>query len=261
MKLSFRSYPILEKIYKKSIIGNDGAMPICREDKKFFDENKKEFFEVWSQLCPNFQKEINYVSDPFLDAFTEEESKMVTLINSTNTFDVNDPRNVVNGTFIIEKDNVITVSLMQKNDSLNCDLYMFNRDGVPRIFIKIRDNIIIKKWYSNTYPYPDTDFPQVVSFIWALAVFKKFANVETIFVEPFSKNKSDGLKKVNDTKLKICYLDSRWYRNIVRTEGFSVRGHFRFQPFGTGLSKVKCIYINEFQKTGYTLHARKETTL
>ncbi|MBX2927022.1 MAG: hypothetical protein KF852_04240 [Saprospiraceae bacterium] len=91
-------------------------------------------------------------------------------------------------------------------------------------------------------------------------IFKKYAPIETLVLDGklSRKGKLNGDKHLNETDLKVTVIDSTWFTNIIRTNGFSVTGHFRLQACGEGLKDRKLIWINEFEKSGYTLNARKE---
>lgn len=85
-----------------------------------------------------------------------------------------------------------------------------------------------------------------------------FAEIETKIIEAESKkhpNTHNGVK--NSTKVPIAVVDSTWFTNIIRTSGFGVNGHFRFQPCGKNLKERKLIWINPFEKQGYTRTAKK----
>ena len=57
--------------------------------------------------------------------------------------------------------------------------------------------------------------------------------------------------------MPATYIDCSWFREIVRREGFMVRGHFRLQPYKkNGEWTKKLIYIEPFQKHGYTRRAK-----
>jgi len=259
MKISFRSHPILERIFKGTLWLND-SIPIYSIDKSHFNSLEGSLlFMEWELQCSHFQNEINFITEPFLDAFLNESKKMEKLLNDyrqTCYFQTNDPRNLVRGTFILE-DVVYSIFVKQQNNSVDCDCFVFDKESAPLVFIKIKNDVIIYEWYSKSFDSHPTA-SEIVCFIWGIAIFKKFAPVETVVLEPNSRNKSNGVKKVNDTKLKICYLDSKWFKTIVRADGFSVKSHIRMQPFGKGRSQTKCIFITEFQKHGYTIHAKKE---
>jgi len=92
-----------------------------------------------------------------------------------------------------------------------------------------------------------------------LLLFKDYAEVETIIVNNKNpKVKSFGEKTINESNVDVKLISSNWFYNIVRTEGFNVRGHFRLQPCGEGMQDRKLIYINDFQKHGYKRKAQKE---
>jgi hypothetical protein len=92
-----------------------------------------------------------------------------------------------------------------------------------------------------------------------LLVIYFFSQVET-FVIQNSKNKKYLLNKdkfLNETEVPVKIIDSRWFRNIIRLEGFAVRGHFRLQPKKVNGEWTKeLIWINDFEKHGYTSKAR-----
>lgn len=95
-----------------------------------------------------------------------------------------------------------------------------------------------------------------------LELFIRFAETEKVVVENGqSKDRKGKLLPVqNYSGLPVTYYDSRWVREIIRTEGFKVRGHFRLQPCkdSNGEWTKKLIYINEYQKNGYHLKAGKD---
>jgi hypothetical protein len=65
-----------------------------------------------------------------------------------------------------------------------------------------------------------------------------------------------GLLDKNETKYAVEILDSTWFTTIIRSEGFRVGGHFRMEPYGPGMAQKKLIWIEPFEKTGYTRKAR-----
>jgi hypothetical protein len=259
MKISFRTHPILEKIYQGSLDTPEGILSFA-SDNEFMDSiDSIILFQLWKELIPEFKKEINHISESFLNAFSNSSEPIMTLLATrfeSEIFDPNDPLNLVRGTFIID-DLVFTVRLEQKNHLVNGAVFGFRKDGVP-MSISVIANNVITEWVSNSCQ-SNLSSSEIISGIWGLAVFKKYAEVETIIVPPLQRKKFNGFKQVNDTKLNICYLDSKWFRNIIRNEDFNVRGHLRLQPFGRGRAERRPIWINEFVKHGYTLQARKKT--
>lgn len=94
-----------------------------------------------------------------------------------------------------------------------------------------------------------------------VSLFLKYADVEVINIYGNQRktlpDKSDVFE--NKSGVRVQYIDSRWVREIIRTEGFKVRGHFRLQPIKDedGEWTRKLIYIKEFEKHGYHRRALK----
>lgn len=88
--------------------------------------------------------------------------------------------------------------------------------------------------------------------------FLQYADTEKVILENGQKKKVLGETVVNSTGVRIKYIDSRWVREIVRLEGFQVRGHFRMQRYGKNNAERKLIYINPFEKKGYHRRALKD---
>lgn len=88
-----------------------------------------------------------------------------------------------------------------------------------------------------------------------IELFLQFAHVETKDLGTNGKIWS-GINCIynNKTKNNIKVIDSTWFTTLVKSDAFKVRGHFRLQPYGDGTRKL--IWINEFQKDGYTREAK-----
>ena len=99
----------------------------------------------------------------------------------------------------------------------------------------------------------------------SLLLAKRFAPIEIEVVGSLKKAKSSISKEktINDTGIDVTLLDSRWFKTIIRTEGFTVRGHFRLQPYKNeaGVWDRKLIYIDEFEKHGYHRVAKLDSII
>lgn len=98
-----------------------------------------------------------------------------------------------------------------------------------------------------------------VNYAFRMFLFKKFIHIDKAIV-----NKSTGKVRIANDKYKSDYdvdvniMDSLWFTEILRTEGFGVRGHFRLQPYGPKRKKVKLKYIKPFRKNGYHRKSTKQ---
>jgi len=91
-----------------------------------------------------------------------------------------------------------------------------------------------------------------------------FMDVAEIFEEkisPKGKLKVHNCKYQNKTKQPLTVLNANYLKTSKRTEGFKVRGHFRWQPCGPNRSERKLIFVDSFEKSGYTIQAKKDTIL
>jgi len=262
MKISYRNYPILEKLHNRSL----GVIPMFEIDKPFFDLHMNGFVKTWKFHNNSFRNEINFITKPFMEACEKAEDKLRDLWldilkNDSADFDVK-------GCYIFG-DTVYMVDYEVKRGSQDQELslYVFNKDGIPLlVFIdSAKYKTYQEGWVSNLYSssIKKTE-SEIQHFIYStllkvviFKMFKTYAEVETKEIAPNSKTKTIDCKYVNDTNFKITYLDSKWFTNLVKSDAFKVRGHFRLQPCGEGLKDRKLIWINDFEKSGYTAHARK----
>lgn len=118
------------------------------------------------------------------------------------------------------------------------------------------EEVVDKNLIWNSYLKDGRDENYWSGWIIAFVLFKKYCELETKIIKPESVNTHVGTKYVNETNNRIKILDSTWFTTIVRSEGFHVRGHFRMQPCGPGLSQRKLIWVSDFDKEGYTRKAR-----
>lgn len=100
---------------------------------------------------------------------------------------------------------------------------------------------------------------EAVKIILANELFINYAEVEKKELQP-NRQIWDGPRAIynNKSKSPITIIDSTWYTHLVSSGAFNVRGHFRLQPYGYGLKDRKLIWIDDFQKDGYTRKAKIE---
>ena len=100
-------------------------------------------------------------------------------------------------------------------------------------------------------------FSEMMEFI-KLLTFTELSELETVILPP---NKSIGSKKqgkyLNQSNFNVTIVDSTWNKILIKGDSFKVSGHLRLQRYGENFSKVKLIYIDEFQKSGYTRNSVK----
>lgn len=88
-------------------------------------------------------------------------------------------------------------------------------------------------------------------------LFLQYAEVETKVLESRCQiYEGQNCIYNNRTQFPIKIIDSTWFTTLIHSDAFKVRGHFRLQPCGQAFKDRKLIWINEFQKDGYTREAK-----
>lgn len=108
--------------------------------------------------------------------------------------------------------------------------------------------------------YAPKDYQKEFSMIMQIMAFVELGDIEVIELaggRNNGKSKNDG-KITNTSNNTVFVVDSSWNKLIIRTDGFAVRGHFRLQPCGMDMADRKLIWINAFEKHGYTRRPKAE---
>jgi len=100
---------------------------------------------------------------------------------------------------------------------------------------------------------------RLVSLLTSTIIFKKFAPIETIIINKDTnrKGKLGNEKHLNSMNIDITVIDSSWFRNIIRTSGFTVRGHFGLRSCGVNRRERRLVWIDTYKKNGYVRDAKK----
>lgn len=118
------------------------------------------------------------------------------------------------------------------------------------------DQSFSSQFYENPI-YKEQPFSLFVELLLGFFLFKKYAQIETKVLSPVSDPKRNfSCNYVNHSKSPITIYDSTWFTTLIKSDSFKVRGHFRLQPFGPEMKEKRLIWINDFQKDGYTRQAK-----
>lgn len=207
-----------------------------------------------------FKSKIQYISDPFHQAYLAGSSKLASVLDS-------EPINE-SGTFISRstpsETNTIFYHITSEGKNENFKLYAVifffckqTGKDKPSLAIIVQSNLKgFKSYLSEVAGHNNMDEMSIIADIFSLILFMKYCELEVKEIKAGKKDTHVGTKYVNDSPYNIQILDSTWFTTIVRSEGFHVRGHFRMQPYGPNMSQKKLIWISDFDKSGYTKRAR-----
>lgn len=229
------------------------------EQLAFAQSVKGIFTDLASKDSEFFRQKIRFLTLPFLEAFKKGKSKLVDVfakeeIEETGVF-LTQSSSFTNTYFYylktwVENDEwqvdycllVFTKSSQAELPGLDCCI--FNTRNAQKTFI-------YKGWEDG-----GMDAVHWMAWLVCLPVFLKYCPLETKIINGGRRDHHVGQKYVNETNYPIEILDSTWFTTIIRSEGFRVGGHFRMQPYGPGLSLKKLIWIDPFDKQGYTRTAK-----
>lgn len=108
----------------------------------------------------------------------------------------------------------------------------------------------------DDYSHPDKLkglHPKIIEFVKAL-IFIKCSNIEAYPMKPMQKARPPQMadsKWINKSGTEVILVNADWNRMYVKSEGFKVRGHIRFQRHGKENKLVKLIWIDSYEKSGY----------
>lgn len=260
MKISYRNYPILQKLENGSL----GVLPFYDLDKLFISKHITDFTNTWKKNHNHFKKEINLITKPFNDAIQKSKDKLTDLLHDIIANELGDL--LVSGTYIIDG-NVYMIYWDTKKglEHYECSVFTFTNYGMPLFYYRhsnIHDSFF--GWVSNAINIKkdketlEKFFFQIIKDILICALFKTFTQTDIKIIEPKQKIKDISCKYVNNTNFKILKLDSTWYTTLVKSDSFKVNGHLRWQPKKVdGQWTKELIWIKDFTKSGYTRKAAK----
>lgn len=223
----------------------------------------------WPRLVPGFRSQVALVSEAFGEAITESFTALEKDPDSTKAFLAG---KTFSGTLLItDAKSTVSYGLTYDGKGILSDYGVLWLDRLGSIMAYIVPGMefisrnILPDEDGGMAPEPilRTGFGSmnetgagIIIAIQNFILFCHFADVDVTFVaRPGSREArqpaGDKDAYVNDTQFNVRHLTAHYYTTICRDESFGVRGHFRMQPFGTGRSERKLIYISPFTKNGY----------
>lgn len=245
----FKNYALLNLL--KS--GDLSHIPVGSHDiESFFNHPMRGYFNEVIKNGQMFLGDIKYLSNPFMSALDASYTSFVRQFSEL-VF------NLKSGSGVLIMNNLtIAYELTNNGDGVLsfgqvvfCQNALYSVGGVR--FDRNGGQEAKNIWISEqTKAAPALSIAATMLSL----LFMQFAELEIKEIEP-NKKVTDGKEKhKNETDFKIEVIGCTWFTTIIRNQGFRVSGHFRLQPCGEGLKDRKLIWINDFEKHGYTRRAQ-----
>lgn len=262
MKISYRTHPILKYLESGSI--NDIGVP--EPDMDNYNLVREDIEAAWVSCHEKFSKNIQCLTHPFEEAIT------LSLTRTLSENLVDSLLSEENFGTILRRDYEICYWISPDANGGNQQVYFhfkrFKDKGdalVLAAFIYLKEdqpnNALGGTYYSKTISNIESD-EQLIRWnnilLYSTINFIKYAEIQTKELPAGQKVKGIDCKYINDTKSNIKILDSTWFTNLVKSDAFKVRGHFRLQPKKiNGEWTKELIWVSDYEKHGYTAPARK----
>jgi len=254
MKISYNNYPAIKYLKNGSLTG----IQFFEDDLEALKLIYSNFKQSFKENSSFFLSEINVIQESFAEEAYKSYSKLYNIY-----FDMMDEDYdfTFYGTYIL-KDAVHMIKHETKrgNPYLIAEYFIFNKMGIPMVFMSLKENKYTY-WMSKLMKIRKDEVKKFIDnqffLITIFKMFKSFASVEIKLLKPKQKLKEISCKYMNETDFEVTFLDSKWFTTLVKSSGFTVHGHFRLQPKKKdGVWTKEIIWIDEFQKTGYTAPAK-----
>jgi hypothetical protein len=261
MKISYRNQAVLKMLQTNSL----GPVAIHSQDKnELTDDLLSEFGKLWKINSPSFNKNVKVLSLPFAEAVQQSADKLTSGDLIDKAFLEN-----TSGTLIINDRTICYTFEKKDNNIIELIYFLFKKTPaeVPelRSFIYMELDTLDSSANTHTYfaksgIYQNNIALSIELYTKSLVTtlnFIKYADIQVKILPPQKTVKDISCKYVNETDSNIQFLNSTWFTTLIKSDVFKVRGHFRLQPKKkNGEWTKELIWINEFEKTGYTAPAR-----
>jgi hypothetical protein len=260
MKIDQGKWPILQKdlsLLEFDEWNNEEAMAFGKNEVKFVLESS--------------ETKVLYYTATFMNAIKKFKKKLVPLIpqikNGSYIIMSGTGAQHVNSCIINKTDTTISFTPVESGKYIGIVDYHHFKDEMKH-FDRVNDmlgdddedgNYPV---YQLTYGWLQDDFNDKhgnlseLTAVLGLLLYQ-YAEIETLVLDKVTKKgKLNKEKYITYGNAGIKILDSTWFTKLVQTAGFKVSGHFRLQPYGTGMNQRKLIWISEFEKHGYKREAK-----
>ncbi len=252
MRISYEKFPALRFLDKSQ----DQVFGFSPED--YNDKNVKNtipfLLKGVDRYRDKFKLSINVISEKFAKSAEIASKSLLPLFY--DVLESNKEEIIISGTFIYKK-NIVMCYINSKTKEVA--LFGFTQSGCLYAFSLPTIDNMSYSWHS---PYFFKGQEEVITgilrYVICFSMFKAYATVETEVVNLNKKIKpaEENEPLYNAIPFPVTWLNCNWFTNIIRSQGFGVRGHFRLQPIKVnGEWTRELIWINPFQKNGYTRKA------
>lgn len=229
-------------------------------------------------LRPLWEKNIQYVSKPFFEAFQKAKPKLKDLFFKEEIEEVGVLLTGGFGNGYTHTHTMYYVVYTLRDEAGNIfynvlytDFSKHKGSTTPALDVYVSffqkensENVDIRYSIWNGYIDDQRDHGHWVTFITMFCLFKKYCDLETKVTEPKNRRaKVGGNKYLNETDKRITILDATWFTNLVVSGKFMVGdetgGFLQWFYYGPGKKQKRLQWVMPYEKQGYTRKAKATT--
>lgn len=236
-------------------------------DSKNFKDHHIGWCETFKKEAPNDERSQKILNNKI--RFFKETGfrKLVFSTKSVNNLEnynvpeeikLNVLRSLPNRKDIIMIDGVRCIKYVKNNSEVF--ITMNTRDDEnshPTHLLYLRIDLISGKISGDNFDFNDqtemtknTIMTKIYQLFMVTVTYLELTPV-TLSIVSGGKKRGDILKSnllKNETKSSVIQVNTNWNVRKINVDGCVVRGHWRLQPYGKGLSKYKYIHIDSYSK-------------
>jgi hypothetical protein len=251
MRVNPKTYPVYNSLHSRLSVAT--SLPIDGEFEKYFksvEEYNEFMFAMWEV---KIQVQHRYfITKPFNEALQKVYPKIIEKF-AHFTYDKPDAG-------ILFANDGFTMYMVNSDPITKAILYAFSKEKLVGFAFVAVTGQIHGRWYMS-YGHDQKLLEDWVHTVMATYYFINECDVTQVIVKPGQKSntkKADPKHLYNETKEPITVLDCTWFTEIIRTDGFAVSPHGRWQWVGEGRGKLKLVSVKGYEKSGYHRSASKE---
>jgi hypothetical protein len=256
MRISYKTHPALRFFLQ-------GDQSCLRVAGNIFPKNLIHLLELTRQNLTRYTGKLNIISNDFCKATEKARPSLARLV--MDIIDSKDEELFLEDIYLFG-DLIMYVRLQKDKGRQNAIIESLATDRFGTILTAsvsdLKQNIIID--YLSPAKFASGDEFGTHTFSTTAVIFHLFKHYSNIEIKEVCSNKKEKVKGddkplFNELPISILHLNSTWFTEIIRNEGFDVRGHMRWQPYKRedGEWDKKLIWIDQFRKHGYHRRAQK----
>jgi hypothetical protein len=259
MRISYKTHPALKFFLER----DQSVLQIANTGIKVDIERLSLLFDRISIDLKFFNGKLNVISKEFLGAANKAAKSLGALV--LDILESKESSLLAEDIYLINSNIIYIKVIKEEGKAAHMTSITTTKEGIVlSCFFSVGFDEPAISYFPEGLQMSNGPLENFTVFAFESLVFHLFKHYSEIEIKEVCRNKKEKVKGddrplFNELPVSILHLNSTWFTEIIRSEGFDVRGHMRRQPYKkeTGEWHHKLIWINPFRKNGYHRRAQK----